>query len=140
MVCLLCDFKILLTVFNQSYNCQTSHFLGRNWLPKPFLILPSLHTLDVLWFLLCVAKVHFRDLFLHPFCLQSNFFLEEYHNPTATIIYFLFVHSWGVTKKWWFTFKQIEDKFKRLIEDKFKRNWCLQQFFSTFSYSYLIFP
>ena len=42
MVCLLCDFKILLTVFNQSYNCQTSHYLGRNWLPKPFLILPSL--------------------------------------------------------------------------------------------------
>ena len=44
MVCLLCDFKIgltvfnqiLLTVFNQSYNCQTSR------LPKPFLILPSL--------------------------------------------------------------------------------------------------
>ena len=78
MVCLLCDFKILLTVFNQSYNCQTSHYtevryvsflsdgfitgivvnpperklakrtyvhyLGRNWLPKPFLILPSLLT------------------------------------------------------------------------------------------------
>ena len=42
MVCLLCDFKILLTVFNQSYNCQTSHHLGRNRLPKPFLILPSL--------------------------------------------------------------------------------------------------
>ena len=42
MVCLLCDFKILLTVFNQSYNCQTSHYLGRNRLPKPFLILPSL--------------------------------------------------------------------------------------------------
>ena len=42
MVCLLCDFKILLTVFNQSYSCQTSHYLGRNRLPKPFLILPSL--------------------------------------------------------------------------------------------------
>ena len=42
MVCLLCDFKILLTVFNQSYNCQSSHYLGRNWLLKPFLILPSL--------------------------------------------------------------------------------------------------
>ena len=42
MVCLLCDFKILLTVFNHSYNCQTSHYLGRNWLPEPFLILPSL--------------------------------------------------------------------------------------------------
>ena len=42
MVCLLCDFKILLTVFNQSYNCQTSHYLGRNWLPKTFLLLPSL--------------------------------------------------------------------------------------------------
>ena len=26
MVCLLCDFNILLTVFNQSYNCQTSHY------------------------------------------------------------------------------------------------------------------
>ena len=42
MVCLLCDLMILLTVFNQSYNCQTSHYLGRNRLPKPFLILPSL--------------------------------------------------------------------------------------------------
>ena len=42
MVCLLCDYKILLTVFNQSYNCQTSHYLGRNRLLKPFLILPSL--------------------------------------------------------------------------------------------------
>ena len=28
--------------FNYSYNCQTSHYLGRNWLQKPFLILPSL--------------------------------------------------------------------------------------------------
>jgi hypothetical protein len=28
--------------FNQRYNCQTSHYLGRNRLPKPFLILPSL--------------------------------------------------------------------------------------------------
>ena len=35
-------FKILLTVFNQSYNCQTSHYLGRNLLPKPLLSLPSL--------------------------------------------------------------------------------------------------
>ena len=42
MVCLLCDFKILLTVFNQSYNCQTSHYLGRNQLSKLFQILPSL--------------------------------------------------------------------------------------------------
>ena len=42
MVCLPCDFKILLTVFNQSYNCQTSHYLGRNQLPKAFLMLPSL--------------------------------------------------------------------------------------------------
>ena len=42
MVCLLCDFKVLLTGFNQSYNCQTSRYLGTNRLPKPFLILPSL--------------------------------------------------------------------------------------------------
>ena len=41
---LLCDFKIVLTVFNQSYNCQTSHYLGRNRLPKLFLMLPSLGT------------------------------------------------------------------------------------------------
>ena len=32
----------MLTLFNQSYNCQTSHYLGRNRLPKPFLMLPSL--------------------------------------------------------------------------------------------------
>ena len=42
MVRLLCVFNIFLTVFNQSYNCQTSHYLGRNRLPKHFLILPSL--------------------------------------------------------------------------------------------------
>ena len=42
MVCLPIDFKILLTGFNQSYNCQASHYLGRNRLPKPSLILPSL--------------------------------------------------------------------------------------------------
>ena len=47
MVCLLCDIKILLIVFNKSYNCQTSHYLGRNWLPKPFLILPSLGTTNI---------------------------------------------------------------------------------------------
>ena len=55
MVCLPCDFKILLTVFNQSYNCQTSHYLGRNRLPKPHLILPSLVcrsllTAECIWF------------------------------------------------------------------------------------------
>ena len=44
MVCLLCDFKILQTVFNQSYNCQTRQYLGKNRLQKPFLILPSLVT------------------------------------------------------------------------------------------------
>ena len=32
----------MLTVFNQRYNCQTSHYLGRNQLPKSFLTLPSL--------------------------------------------------------------------------------------------------
>ena len=39
-------FKILLTVFNQSYNCQRSHYLGRNLLPKPLLSLPSLSWSD----------------------------------------------------------------------------------------------
>ena len=47
MVCLPSDFKILLTVFNQSYNCQTSHCLGRNLLPNSFLLLPSLVSSDV---------------------------------------------------------------------------------------------
>ena len=42
MFCLTCDFKIWLTVFNQRYNCQTSHYLGRNRLPNAFLMLPSL--------------------------------------------------------------------------------------------------
>ena len=61
MVCLLCDFKILLTVFNQSYNCQTSHYLGRNRLPKPFLILPSLgktvQELHFLLYILCCCNI-----------------------------------------------------------------------------------
>jgi hypothetical protein len=42
MFCLPGGFKILLTVFNQSYNCQTSHYLGRKGLPNAFLMLPSL--------------------------------------------------------------------------------------------------
>ena len=52
MVCLLSDFQILLTVFNQSHNCQTSHYLGRNRLLKTFLILPSLvwsHSSLLVW-------------------------------------------------------------------------------------------
>ena len=36
-------FLDFVTVFNQSYNCQTSHYLGRNRLPKPRLaVLPFL--------------------------------------------------------------------------------------------------
>ena len=35
-------FLDFVTVFNQSYNCQTSHYLGRNWLPEPLLLLLSL--------------------------------------------------------------------------------------------------
>ena len=84
MVCLLCDFKILLTVFNQSYNCQTSHYLGRNRLPNAFLMLPSLlmhmqtsfenkslqfvikekddHRSSVLFADLCVSKVSFLGI------------------------------------------------------------------------------
>ena len=61
MVCLLCDFKILLTVFNQSYNCQTSHYLGRNRLRKPFLILPSLGKTDpkgAFWLRACLMVLH----------------------------------------------------------------------------------
>ena len=78
MVCLLCDFKILLTVFNQSYNCQTSHYLGRNWLPKPFLILPSLHSTMIHYL---KNKVEIEDCcqFTSPWCWI--FFL----NPELTI-------------------------------------------------------
>ena len=35
-------FHDFVTVFNQSYNCQTSHYLGRNQLPNAFLMLLSL--------------------------------------------------------------------------------------------------
>ena len=35
-------FLDFVTVFNQSYNCQTSHYLGRNRLPEPLLLLLSL--------------------------------------------------------------------------------------------------
>ena len=35
-------FQDFVTVFNQSYNCQTSHYLGRNQLPNAFLMLLSL--------------------------------------------------------------------------------------------------
>ena len=35
-------FLDFVTVFIQSYNCQTSHYLGRNRLPKPLLLLLSL--------------------------------------------------------------------------------------------------
>ena len=42
-------FQDFVTVFNQSYNCQTSHCLGRNRLPKSLLMLPSLGTVYVKW-------------------------------------------------------------------------------------------
>ena len=35
-------FLDFVTVFDQSYNCQTSHYLGRNRLPEPLLFLLSL--------------------------------------------------------------------------------------------------
>ena len=70
MVWLLCDFKILLTVFNQSYNCQTSHYLDRNRLPKPFLILPSL-----LIFYLATAQrtAGFGSIFLNDHTRDKKF-------------------------------------------------------------------
>ena len=86
-------FKILLTVFNQSYNCQTSHCLGRNLLPKPLLSLPSLWYLYILprdWyyiqkgskFLMCTLISLLKQYFLLliTFCTYfercSNFEFE----------------------------------------------------------------
>ena len=74
MVCiLLCYFKILLTVFNQSYNCQTSHYLGRNRLPKPFLILNTRYKRKKIWFYLrSLAWLRKLDRAFFPFSIQSN--------------------------------------------------------------------
>ena len=38
MFCLLCGFLDFVTVFNQSYNCQSSHYLGKNRVFRPSLI------------------------------------------------------------------------------------------------------
>ena len=88
MVCLLCDFKILLTVFNQSYNCQTSHYLGRNWVPKPFLILPSL--LATLHFTKSKSGSEGRSIEFSIFfilCSNLSFWLLNYNvHPTVLLL------------------------------------------------------
>ena len=121
MVCLLCDFKILLTVFNQSYNCQTSDYLGRNRLPKPFLIctpLPgptswsrwcsstSIHELLVLFFSFCFSFGIFPkvDEFLalsnekyvksvDPYFYTTN---QAYNQPLFIVAYFI----WMIKQPW----------------------------------------
>ena len=114
----MCDFKILLTVFNQSYNCQMSHYLGRNRLPKPFLILPSLaHTLLALSFLghsellftIMDFKVHEREKQFH-FCyfgkrhwIQSSGVFhrsdEICTSPTLLQLYFEFCRHKEIRKQ-----------------------------------------
>ena len=49
------------TVFNQSYNCQTSHYLGRNRLPRPCLMLPSLGWTNVNIVSACYLKSEKRS-------------------------------------------------------------------------------
>ena len=134
MVCLLCDFKILLTVFNQSYNCQTSHYtevryvsflsdgfitgivvnpperklakrtyvhyLGRNWLPKPFLIFPSL--------VLCIGILNANN--------NCRFFNIWAH--INGLLYFFRQDSLGVKKKG-NTFNGLREKaiFQRLTSN-----------------------
>ena len=75
------DFKILLTVFNQSYNCHTSHYLGRNRLPNAFLMLPSL-----------VSTYTFSNFKMNA--IQQNSILHlwlviflEYIHPSTKVIY-----------------------------------------------------
>ena len=75
-------FLDFVTVFNQSYNCQTSHYLGRNRLPKPFLILPSLvSTLEKETFLL-FSLTFSLTLFLlnRPKCKFCAWY--EIHTPS----------------------------------------------------------
>ena len=76
----------MLTVFNQSYNCQTSHYLGRNRLPKPFLILPSLGQTDnTFWYFPTFSsscKVPINEIIsvLHGkwgHCIQKSMLFEQ---------------------------------------------------------------
>ena len=71
-------FLDFVTAFNQSYNCQTSHYLGRNWLPKPVLILPSLLQRNI--FLISV-QMNFSSR-LHGYLIFIYFF-EKNHSRCA---------------------------------------------------------
>ena len=88
MVCLLCDFKILLTVYNQSYNCQTSHYLGRNQLPKPFLMLPSLWfsiTNEILTIPLTLVLFQFMVIIFVKLCILLGGFCAEFVTQPLSI-------------------------------------------------------
>ena len=117
---LLCDFKILLTAFNQSYNCQTSHNVGRNRLPKPFLILPSLvqtqsgshqfsaniagaEAISSIMAILEMAKISiYKRDFVLPFYKENVFFFLdnciECLYPKLGLFEFL-----GASNYWWKT-------------------------------------
>ena len=111
MVCLPCDIKILLTVFNESYNCQTSHYLGRNQLPKPLLMLPSLFATEIK---LCSVHIDPREWKIEPnislnhtanMCIQcqryfhSLFLKEEVlsFNRWANVTFKVFLCYWDQT-------------------------------------------
>ena len=94
MVCLLCDFKFLLTVFNQSYNCQTSHYQSRNRLPNAFLMLPSLFATHSL---LSLEVRHLTYFFLDKKPLLASrskqSILLQFHEYLFSRLMFIFAYN-----------------------------------------------
>ena len=81
-----CDFKIWLTVFNQSYNCQTSHYLSRNQLPDAFLMLPSLHPSKAQWdeIILEVCKPNLKADWLAQSVIRTSLMPEGHESCLVT--------------------------------------------------------
>ena len=69
-------FLDFVTVFNQSYTCQNSHYLGRNWVFRPFLIF------------LCYNSLPRSKEILPPLLSELSTSLRTWLVPKVTLAYF----------------------------------------------------
>ena len=92
-------FLDFVTVFKESYNCQTSHNLGRNQLPKPLLL--PLDIKEKIWTnLFLISRLSWLCNFLHsdfrrlPIVLLSSIFY-------ADLVYCAMPHCFLLASTWY---------------------------------------
>ena len=108
-------FQDFVTVFNQSYNCQTSHYLGRNRLPEPLLLLLSLVYIylvskinrykRVSCFMITIYKLlrkvaRMRQIFVPPYWSKYKIEEEKVTVMSHTWIYTLVIVQNTVENGW----------------------------------------